>query len=110
MQYYAGHEFFLDGSNAVIVLIVRLDTLAESETQILYWLRFLKSRIALQPAPDSRPTIILVGSNRDAVKDTEVMFKNKEGVSVSNWGQLLLKKVRSLCNSSDSSNTHSFIH
>ena len=92
LQYHAGHEFFLDGGNAVFVVVCRLDQKKDEDVE--YWLRFIKGKemtldsivfcmVVLTspseyvlicsvgrmddeaPARDKRPTIILVGSGRD---------------------------------------------
>jgi hypothetical protein len=54
------------------VVVVRLDVdVQESARQLRYWLRFIKSRMAEKPEQGSRPTVLLVGSHRDAARDSE---------------------------------------
>jgi GTPase SAR1 family protein len=93
LQYYAGHEFFLDGANAVFVVVVRLDEVPDSGTKLAHWLRFIKSRLGKKPqSDDAKPTVILIGSSRDAVTDPSIARKQKEGWT-SAWGQEQLAKV-----------------
>jgi hypothetical protein len=93
VQYYAGHEFFLDGASAVFVVVVRLDEVQDSGTKLAYWLRFIKSRLGEKPQSDeAKPTVILVGSSRDAVTDPSVARKQEEGWT-SAWGTEQLAKV-----------------
>ena len=96
-QYYAGHEFFLDGAHAVFVIVVRLDKVEDKtedgEKQLLYWLRFIKNRLAEKPADSStRPSVILLGSSRDMVK-TSAIARQENGRWRSDWGERQLAKV-----------------
>ena len=82
----------MDGTNAVFVIVVRLDQIKESEEQLSYWLRFIKSRMTECPSLESRPTVILVGSGRDSVNDSGIVRKNKDDWS-SDWGKDKLQQV-----------------
>jgi hypothetical protein len=92
-QYYAGHEFFLDGTNAIFIVVVRLDKTQDSGTKLAFWLRFIKNRMGEKPQSDeAKPTVILVGSSRDAVTDPSVARKQEDGWN-SAWGTDQLAKV-----------------
>jgi hypothetical protein len=93
LQYYAGHELFLDGNSAVFVLVVRLDKpQQESARQLRYWLRFIKGRMHEQPEQDSRPAVLVVGSRRDAAgTDVRLQERGKEWTSA--WGSEQLRLV-----------------
>jgi hypothetical protein len=93
VQYYAGHEIFLDGQSAVFVVVVRLDEVAEErERQLRYWLRFIKGRMMDKPARDSRPAVVVVGSKRDAAgEDVRQQDGSKEWTSA--WGSDQLRLV-----------------
>jgi hypothetical protein len=95
-QYYAGHEIFLDGKSAVFVLVVRLDEEAvERERQLRYWLRFIKGRMVDKPERASRPTVVLVGSKRDAVEASAALLVDGR-TWTSAWGNKQLKIVSCL--------------
>ena len=64
----------------------------DSEEQLWYWLRFIKNRMSEQPSADEKPTVILVGSSRDAVHDRSIVREEKESW-VSDWGNDRLKDV-----------------
>jgi hypothetical protein len=95
LQYYAGHEIFLDGSNVVFVVVVRLDVGPDERARELrYWLRFIRGRMCEQPGKDSRPAVLLVGSHRDAA-DTDVKLVKGAGGKewTSAWGNEQLLSV-----------------
>ena len=62
-------------ANAVFVVVVRLDQPEESKRHLLYWLRFIKNRMSEKPKESRRPTVILVGSCRDAVGENNIFKK-----------------------------------
>ena len=76
----------------MFVIVVRLDKIKDSEEQLWYWLRFIKNRMSEQPSADEKPTVILVGSSRDAVHDRTIVREEKEGW-ISDWGNDRLKEV-----------------
>ena len=76
----------------MFVIVVRLDKIEDSAEQLWYWLRFIKNRMSEQPLADEKPTVILVGSSRDAVHDRTIAHEEKEGW-VSDWGNDLLMEV-----------------
>ena len=76
----------------MFVIVVRLDKIEDSTQQLWYWLRFIKNRMSEQPSAGERPTVILVGSSRDSVRDRSIAREEKEGW-VSDWGNEKLKEV-----------------
>jgi hypothetical protein len=93
LQYYAGHELFLDSSSAVFVVVVRLDKpQQESARQLRYWLRFIKGRMREQPEQDNRPVVMVVGSRRDAA-GANVRLPEDGKQWASPWGTEQLRLV-----------------
>jgi hypothetical protein len=77
----------------VFVVVVRLDEVQDSGAKLAYWLRFIKSRLGEKPQRDeAKPTVILVGSSRDAVTDPSVARKEGDGWT-SAWGTEQLAQV-----------------
>jgi hypothetical protein len=93
VQYYAGHEFFLDEVKAVFVIVVSL-TDPEKSRRLAYWLLFIKNRMSEQISESKqdgfKPTIVLVGSQRD--KPGSQARKDADGWT-SDWGTLELGRV-----------------
>jgi hypothetical protein len=99
LQYLSGFELFLEGNNAVFVIVVRLDEPGDIANSVWYWLRFIKTRLQLHgtsesPLPESsRPHVVMVGSMRDmAVKACDSTRQGQERW-ISDRGEDILKMV-----------------
>ena len=86
-QYYVGHEIFLDTTDSAFLVVFSLAD--PDKAKPLYWLHFIKARFQ---EGQSRPHVILVGSNKDVAlsKDElardESSFANEVLAEVSDMG------------------------
>eukprot|EP00301_Raphidiophrys_heterophryoidea_P008854 c13196_g1_i1.p1 GENE.c13196_g1_i1~~c13196_g1_i1.p1 ORF type:complete len:793 (+),score=244.08 c13196_g1_i1:900-3278(+) len=92
-EYYVTHELFLVDEEALFVVVCSLADASESRKQhVMYWLRFIKTRFEDKNA---KPTVILVGSNRDRAIEKNDLTTSL-GVWSSRWGCGLVQEANGM--------------
>ena len=112
-EYHMTHGMLLNGDGVHLVMcdLSCADEAVRSD-MVMNWLRLIKCRFSsntcitvppttstITPTPtteDTRPIVVVCGSNRDSVQDRHVAHQVEDGRWVSPWGNRLVDDARSL--------------